>query len=294
VRARLRRLLAARRVPPLLHFLAARGYTMHPADWLPAKRDTALPALYAPWADWMAEGAPPPRQAVPKRDDSLAPELAALLSWAPLRLAFKPLKPAPRMARRQELFGKVTLEALAAALGTSPAALVQTAPAGPAETVAAFAAMVAATGPDSCCSTLLKAILDDPDSPLAAARPLAPQMPMQALLPTLFLRTEDAGFAFALELAGPALGQVPMRMLMDSPGYAALQAALAAAVTGPDPGRPAANALLTAGLYALGLLLDAPAAAQSLALCTTAGLSPADPRLEALHLNIALNPESSS
>ena len=65
-RARIRRILAARRTDAggaraLVLFLAARGYAMHPADWLPRATDDWVPALYAPWKGWMAsepEGAP--------------------------------------------------------------------------------------------------------------------------------------------------------------------------------------------------------------------------------------------
>ncbi|MCL2716500.1 MAG: DUF5691 domain-containing protein [Alphaproteobacteria bacterium] len=43
----------------LLHLLAARGFTVHPADWLPAADNSELPDVYAPWRDWaaMAHGA---------------------------------------------------------------------------------------------------------------------------------------------------------------------------------------------------------------------------------------------
>jgi hypothetical protein len=32
--------------------LAARGYVLHPADWMPSQSDEALPDIYAPWRDW--------------------------------------------------------------------------------------------------------------------------------------------------------------------------------------------------------------------------------------------------
>ncbi len=65
-RSRIRRILAVRRTDAggaraLVLFLAARGYAMHPADWLPRATDDWVPALYAPWQGWMAsepEGAP--------------------------------------------------------------------------------------------------------------------------------------------------------------------------------------------------------------------------------------------
>jgi hypothetical protein len=65
-RSRICRILAARRTDAggtraLVLFLAARGYAMHPADWLPRATDDWVPALYAPWQGWVAsepEGAP--------------------------------------------------------------------------------------------------------------------------------------------------------------------------------------------------------------------------------------------
>jgi len=40
-----------------LHLLAARGVTMHPADWVPSRSDDDLPAVYAPLQDWVAGAA---------------------------------------------------------------------------------------------------------------------------------------------------------------------------------------------------------------------------------------------
>lgn len=36
----------------LIHLLAARGYAIHPADWMPSRHDDAVPDAYAPWRDW--------------------------------------------------------------------------------------------------------------------------------------------------------------------------------------------------------------------------------------------------
>jgi hypothetical protein len=36
----------------LIHLLAARGYAIHPADWMPSRDDDAVPDIYAPWRDW--------------------------------------------------------------------------------------------------------------------------------------------------------------------------------------------------------------------------------------------------
>lgn len=56
-RARFRRVLAslkpdAAQTAQILTLAAARGWAVHPADWLPGKTNTDAPALYAPWVDW--------------------------------------------------------------------------------------------------------------------------------------------------------------------------------------------------------------------------------------------------
>ncbi|QOZ68641.1 DUF5691 domain-containing protein [Bradyrhizobium arachidis] len=37
-----------------VHFLAARGWTTHPADWMPDANDDDAPDVYAAWRDWAA------------------------------------------------------------------------------------------------------------------------------------------------------------------------------------------------------------------------------------------------
>jgi hypothetical protein len=49
-----RRLLAAKLENQLLRFIALRGWTMHPADWMPDANDEGVPDVYAPWRDWAA------------------------------------------------------------------------------------------------------------------------------------------------------------------------------------------------------------------------------------------------
>ena len=36
----------------LIQFVARRGWTLHPGDWMPAAGDDDLPDVYAPWRDW--------------------------------------------------------------------------------------------------------------------------------------------------------------------------------------------------------------------------------------------------
>ncbi|MBR0686934.1 hypothetical protein JQ594_13475 [Bradyrhizobium manausense] len=40
-----------------IHFLAARGWTTHPADWIPDASDEDAPDIYAAWRDWSASTA---------------------------------------------------------------------------------------------------------------------------------------------------------------------------------------------------------------------------------------------
>lgn len=61
LRPLVRRILAllkeASRKAELLGILAARGWTVHPADWMPALNDEHAPDVYAPWCDWAAMAA---------------------------------------------------------------------------------------------------------------------------------------------------------------------------------------------------------------------------------------------
>ncbi|MCG2637914.1 MULTISPECIES: DUF5691 domain-containing protein [Bradyrhizobium] len=70
LRPLVRRILAASKDAAsrteLVHFLAARGWTTHPADWMPDASDEDAPDVYAAWRDWSAftaAGATTQRQA---------------------------------------------------------------------------------------------------------------------------------------------------------------------------------------------------------------------------------------
>ncbi|MBR1086813.1 hypothetical protein JQ621_04910 [Bradyrhizobium manausense] len=58
LRPLVRRMLAASKEAAsrteLVHFLAARGWTTHPADWMPDASDEDAPDVYAAWRDWSA------------------------------------------------------------------------------------------------------------------------------------------------------------------------------------------------------------------------------------------------
>jgi hypothetical protein len=58
LRPQARRLMAKQKSRALserhfIGFIAARGYAMHPADWMPGPRDDWAPDAYAPWLDWI-------------------------------------------------------------------------------------------------------------------------------------------------------------------------------------------------------------------------------------------------
>jgi hypothetical protein len=46
-------LLRAAKDDALPQFLAARGWTMHPADWMPFAGNSDAPEVYAPWREWV-------------------------------------------------------------------------------------------------------------------------------------------------------------------------------------------------------------------------------------------------
>lgn len=49
----------------LIHLLAARGFSIHPADWMPSRSDDQVPDAYGPWRDWAEAQA---AQGGPKQD----------------------------------------------------------------------------------------------------------------------------------------------------------------------------------------------------------------------------------
>lgn len=102
----------------------------------------------------------------------------------------------------------------------------------------------------------------------------------------------DPTFETALAALGPELGGLPL-----GPTHGAgLKAVFALLQELPDE-TPSARQFrqrpLLAGLFALGLLVEAPTAKALLERLVAAGLSPADPSLDPLRLNAALAPENS-
>jgi hypothetical protein len=227
----------------------------------------------------------------------LATELAAMVEVNTVglikrrtQLVLKPLKTGAQALRRRELFGLVSLAALASALNLSELQLVESAPDGPFPDVMDFASCVAATGADEAVRSLVEQVLASKDAPVAAVRPLAERLApaeRSAILARLMARDGDM-FETTLGIAGEAMGKAPLAALTASTNYAILVSNVTALARGEDAGRAAATRILELLLPRIGLLLDAPGARVLLDQIAAWGLSPADPRLDMLHLNAAL------
>jgi len=209
------------------------------------------------------------------------------------RLAIKSLNNAAQKARRQELFTLVSSAALARALGVSELQLVEAPPDGPADGLDAFLQMMAATGSDAAVRALLNAMLADDSTPVGHLRALAPRLSAaerRPLLPQIMARDGD-GLETTLGIAERDLGAMPIAPLLASPTYTALSRLLDS-LNVEDPQRTSKNAALGTMLNRIALLLDAPGAADLTARLGIWGLSPADPKLDLLHLNAALTMET--
>jgi hypothetical protein len=103
-----RRVLAAMKETRLkadvLHFLAARGSTVHPGDWMPAADDEDAPDVYAPWRDW-AEIAASAAKVQSEAGDRITAE-----NWDRYWPAARKVAPA-ELRRRDPLAARAVLEA---------------------------------------------------------------------------------------------------------------------------------------------------------------------------------------
>lgn len=389
-RARIRRILATRRTEeggaaPLVRFLAARGYVMHPADWLPRATDDWTPAVYAPWVAWAASEAKASlssltadnwddwpwaerrvalialRRAEPaaaraliaakaggeaaerrlkvleileerlssddasvlggfagdrservqalirrllarlgqgEGDVSSAQELAAMMELGRVglikrrnQLKLRPLKTQAQESRRINLLGQVTLADLARALAVDEKALLESMPVGEPWVLNSFMTMVEETASPAAWRALFDLALQEADAPVEMvallARRASPEE-RRVALPIVLAREGVSSFRSSLAVAGDLLGETGRGALASSPGYKELLALVAASLS--EDNRIAAQPL-SVGLANLGLLLDRIAAQAVIDACVAAGLSAADPRLDPLHLNIALEPE---
>jgi hypothetical protein len=231
-------------------------------------------------------------------DAELAAELAGLVEIARVglirrrtQLKLVKLKTTAQEKRRTELFQLVTLRDLAGALGADETALLDQPPQGEPQAVLGFVTQVAETGSDAARRILLERLLESDSLRLDWLAPLARRMTTAERareLPAVIARESAVSFQETLAFAGDALGCAPLRALIQAQGYRQLGAALKLAVSGEGQARSGAEAQLRIALANLGQLADASAARALIQTCSEAGLSPADPALDLLHLNAAL------
>jgi Family of unknown function (DUF5691) len=86
----------------LLHLMADRGWSAHPADWFPRAANEGIPDIYAPWLAWI-EGA-----AAHLAEEFPTPDTWHDWSWAERRIAVQALR------RRDPAAGLVLIAAVAA------------------------------------------------------------------------------------------------------------------------------------------------------------------------------------
>ena len=188
----------------------------------------------------------------------------------------------------------MSFNALARALQLEESQLLETVPDGTEEGISDFVLMVAMTGSDQARRQLLDRMMEEAAFPFAHARPLGPRLSPEerrSILPSALMRDGDL-FGTTLILMGSTLGEAPLSALEKSPGYAALEDALASLPKADDRTRPTIEATLETALTRIAFLADAAAAAEIMRRTTSRGLSPADPRLELLHINAALIQET--
>jgi hypothetical protein len=210
------------------------------------------------------------------------------------RLIIRPLKTSAQNARRHDLFGLVSLGALAGALGVAETRLLEAPPDGTPDGVDGFVHMVAVTGSEAARHALLDCMMADDAVPVSHLRALAPRLSAQerrALAPRIMARDTD-DLETTLVIAGRGLGAVPLSAMQASAAYRSLSNLFEAADNDADGRRTYENAMLGAALNRIALLLDAAGAAEMAARAVGWGLSPADPKLDLLHLNAALKTET--
>jgi hypothetical protein len=210
------------------------------------------------------------------------------------RLLIRPLKTPAQTKRRHDLFGLVSLDTLARALGVSDRQLLEALPDGSADGIDAFMHMVAITGSDTARRALLDCVLADDAVSVGHLRAIASRLSAEerrTLTPRILARdSEDLGTT--LLVAGRELGAVPLPALQASAAYRSIGELFEAAGDGTDGTRTHESVVLGPALNRIALLLDAPGAADMAARAVAGwGLSAADPRLDLFHLNAALAPE---
>src|SRR5882724_10175517 len=92
LRPRFRRILSAQKSGSsierhLIDLVAARGRSVHPADWMPSPRDDWAPDVYAPWLDWVRA-----ESKAKAADSALTIESYERWPWAQRRVALAEMR----------------------------------------------------------------------------------------------------------------------------------------------------------------------------------------------------------
>jgi len=93
----------------VLHFLAERGWTIHPADWIPSADECHAPDVYAPWRDW-AQGAASGETKDKRVTDELTAETWDVFYRSEREVAFRTLRQRDPDAARTLLEAKLAGE----------------------------------------------------------------------------------------------------------------------------------------------------------------------------------------
>ena len=201
----------------------------------------------------------------------------------------KKLKNNAQRMRRNALFAQVSLAHLAGAVGLSPEEAVALWDIGrDIHATPGFVEMVAASGADGLPGALALRLFGGGQGALISEDLIARlSAGERAGIAPLAIARDDFRFSQSLDMAGDALGCHPMSVLEKSDALRTLITALKTAIGKADEDWRA-NASLADGMRALGLLADREAAVALLRRFTGLGLIAADPRLDMLHLNVAL------
>lgn len=294
----------------ILDFIAQRGWSIHPADWLPSATESDAPDIYAPWRNWVRgnASAPPqdaptknraPRQKSPARSGHAtskedATELASFFELANKgvlrrrrQLQALPLKTDAQKKRRLELMHQIDFAAFAGALGLLSPELADVWAWGTDTGVdLLFAFMAAQSAPDDLVAALAERCGNEKGSaPLLRILSGRLSSSQRAEFAQRMLRNAES-FDDTLRVGGTGCR---IEWAIESPAGAALLADVQAATASSSTDEQAQAARIdTDELFALGLLASRSGARAALAKLSTAGLLHADPRLNMIRLNAAL------
>jgi len=197
-------------------------------------------------------------------------------------IAARALKTAAQRSRRAALLDSVDLAAFARALDSTPADLIAAWPWGDdRQADHSLIVMTERSGSDEMVAAACAALGTTPTIDVQSVLALLPRLDeaQRQHFAVRVLRANGGTFQMALAIAG---GDAPVDGAIDTAAGAALLGALKADET-------AKRADLAAELHALGLIASRSAARNALDRLAAAGLLAADPRLDMLRLNAALD-----